>query len=131
VEIALDRRHRREILRQHPPLKIARHQAEGRFKYITQIGRSSGQGVKIAALTATVTDHQRELCKAARFDGLIGNPIEMGELYATVDTVTRWPRPSAGRSSSFAGWISDKVNSFCALEMAPDQKVRALLVNQR
>ena len=46
--------------------------------------QSGAQCPKIVAVTANVTDRQREACRAAGFDGFLGKPIEMETLLATV-----------------------------------------------
>ena len=46
--------------------------------------QSVGQCPKIVAVTANVTDRQREACKTAGFDGFLAKPIDMKELLAMV-----------------------------------------------
>lgn len=51
---------------------------------ITIRKQSAGQCPKIVAVTANVTERQREACKAAGFDGFLGKPVEMEVLLSTV-----------------------------------------------
>jgi CheY-like chemotaxis protein len=46
--------------------------------------QSGARCPKIVAVTANVTERQREACRAAGFDGFLGKPIEMKTLLATV-----------------------------------------------
>ena len=46
--------------------------------------QSGAQCPKIVAVTANVTDRQREACRAAGFDGFMAKPIEMEDLLSTV-----------------------------------------------
>ena len=49
------------------------------------IRRQSGaQYPKIVAVTANVTEHQREACKTAGFDGFLAKPVEMEDLLSMV-----------------------------------------------
>ncbi len=46
--------------------------------------QSAGQYPKIVAVTANVTDRQREACRTAGFDGFLAKPIDMKELLSTI-----------------------------------------------
>ncbi len=46
--------------------------------------QSAGQFPKIVAVTANVTDRQREACRTAGFDGFLAKPLDMETLLATV-----------------------------------------------
>ena len=46
-----------------------------------------GRYPKIVAVTANVTERQREACKIAGFDGFIAKPVEMSELRSAVDAM--------------------------------------------
>ena len=46
--------------------------------------QSGAQCPKIVAITANVTDRQREACRAAGFDGFMAKPVEMEDLLSTV-----------------------------------------------
>ncbi len=47
--------------------------------------QSNGRGPTIVAVTANVTDRQREACRIAGFDGFLAKPVEMEDLLVTVD----------------------------------------------
>jgi CheY-like chemotaxis protein len=51
---------------------------------ITIRKQSGAQCPKIVAITANVTDRQREACRAAGFDGFMAKPVEMEDLLSTV-----------------------------------------------
>ena len=46
--------------------------------------QSGAQCPKIVAVTANVTNRQREACRAAGFDGFMAKPVDMKELLTTV-----------------------------------------------
>ena len=46
--------------------------------------QSADQCPKIVAVTANVTDRQRQACRTAGFDGFLAKPLEMKTLLATV-----------------------------------------------
>ncbi|MHA1527885.1 MAG: response regulator [Alphaproteobacteria bacterium] len=46
--------------------------------------QSAARCPKIVAVTANVTDQQREACRSAGFDGFLGKPVEMANLLAAV-----------------------------------------------
>ncbi len=51
--------------------------------------QSAGQYPKIVAVTANVTDRQREACRTAGFDGFLAKPLDMETLLATVSEFMR------------------------------------------
>jgi len=46
--------------------------------------QSNGRYPKIIAVTANVTDRQREACRVAGFDGFLGKPVDMEGLLSMV-----------------------------------------------
>ena len=56
--------------------------------------QSNGRCPKIVAVTANVTDRQREACRTAGFDGFLAKPLEMKALLATVGELMRSQRCS-------------------------------------
>jgi len=46
--------------------------------------QSGAQCPKIVAVTANVTDRQREACRTAGFDGFLVKPVDMKELLSTI-----------------------------------------------
>ncbi len=51
--------------------------------------QSGAQYPKIVAVTANVTDHQREACRTAGFDGFLGKPVDMEGLLSMVGEFMR------------------------------------------
>ncbi len=51
--------------------------------------QSNGRCPKIVAVTADVTDRQREACRAAGFDGFLAKPVDMEDLLSTVGEFMR------------------------------------------
>ena len=51
--------------------------------------QSNGRCPKIVAVTANVTDRQREACRIAGFDGFLAKPLDMKTLLATVGEFMR------------------------------------------
>jgi len=56
--------------------------------------QSNGRCPKIVAVTANVTDRQREACRTAGFDGFLAKPLDMKALLATVGELMRSQRCS-------------------------------------
>ncbi len=56
--------------------------------------QSNGRCPKIVAVTANVTDRQREACRTAGFDGFLAKPLDMKALLATVGELVRSQRCS-------------------------------------
>ncbi len=46
--------------------------------------QSAARYPKIVAVTANVTDRQREACRTAGFDGFLAKPVDMKELLSTI-----------------------------------------------
>ena len=60
------------------------------FDAAIAIRRQSGTRCpKIVAVTANVTDRQREACRTAGFDGFLAKPLDMQDLLATVGEFMR------------------------------------------
>ncbi len=51
--------------------------------------QSNGRCPKIVAVTANVTDDQREACRTAGFDGFLAKPVDMEDLLSTVGEFMR------------------------------------------
>jgi len=51
--------------------------------------QSNGRCPKIVAVTANVTDRQREACRTAGFDGFLAKPLDMKALLAMVGAFMR------------------------------------------
>ncbi len=51
--------------------------------------QSNGRCPKIVAVTANVTDRQREACGTAGFDGFLAKPVDMEDLLSTVGELMR------------------------------------------
>ncbi len=51
--------------------------------------QSNGRCPKIVAVTANVTDRQREACRVAGFDDFLGKPVDMAALLSMVGELMR------------------------------------------
>ncbi len=51
--------------------------------------QSNGRCPKIVAVTANVTDRQREACRTAGFDGFLAKPVDMEDLLSMVGELMR------------------------------------------
>ncbi|MEE8453745.1 MAG: hypothetical protein V3R90_03110, partial [Limibaculum sp.] len=51
--------------------------------------QSAARCPRIVAVTANVTDRQREACRTAGFDGFLAKPVDMKDLLSTVGELMR------------------------------------------